>query len=365
VIQNKHHFVLGSFVLSGIALIGTSVTILGANALWEDYLIMETYIKESVSGLETGSPVKFRGITVGKVEEITTVSKVYDTMKSYAYVRVKVFTSALPIPPGAQPDHRIEDRVSQGLRVSLASSGITGGSYIEADYLDSSKTPNLAIDWTPTAIYVPSVPSTLLRFRVSLDALLDNLAKTDIQGVVAAARDTLRGFEKSMTDLDLAGLSKRTQTLLEEAATTVASAGQDFDKLTVEVNETLRGVRGTFGTTFKTADATLAAVNELLEKGKLEESLARLASLLEQADATVKEVRALAGRTDQTVAGIGQIVRGRSRDLTGAISNLRQILQNLNSLTGTLERYPSLLFVGNAPKGAPNTPANGTKENGK
>ena len=153
-IQNKHNFVLGSFVLSGIALIGTSVTILGANALWEDYLIMETYIEESVSGLERGSEVKFRGITIGKVEEITTASKVYDTVKSYAYVRVKVFTSALPVPPGAQHDHTIEDRVNQGLRVSLASANITGGSYLETDYMDAATTPSLEIDWTPTSVYV-------------------------------------------------------------------------------------------------------------------------------------------------------------------------------------------------------------------
>jgi paraquat-inducible protein B len=350
VIQNKHNFVLGSFVLSGIALIGTSVTILGANALWEDYLIMETYIEESVSGLERGSEVKFRGITIGKVEEITTVSKVYDTVKSYAYVRVKVFTSALPVPPGAQHDHTIEDRVNQGLRVSLASANITGGSYLETDYMDAATTPSLEIDWTPTSVYVPSVPSTLMRFQASLDTLLGNLAKTDIKGVVAAARDTFREIEKSMKGIDLGSLNQRAMAFLGKAGTTIDGAGKDLDQLTAEVSETLKSIRGSVETTFKSADSTLGKVNTILANGKLEESLERLAGVLAQADSSIKEIRILTGHTDQAVVGIGRIVRGRSRDLAIAISNLREILDNLNTLTGTLNQYPSLLFVGNPPK---------------
>ncbi len=35
-----------------------------------------------------------------------------------------------------------------------------------------------------------------------------------------------------------------------------------------------------------------------------------------------------------------------------AIGGLRQLIQNLNVLTGNLEEYPSLLFLGNAPKPA-------------
>ena len=41
---------------------------------------METYIEESVQGLDIGSPMKFRGVLVGKVEEITLTSAVYDNM---------------------------------------------------------------------------------------------------------------------------------------------------------------------------------------------------------------------------------------------------------------------------------------------
>ena len=127
--QNRHHFFLGMFVLIGGLILACSVTVLGANKLFEDYLMIETYIEESVSGLEKGSAVKFRGISIGKVQAITIVSRIYRTQKSYAYVLVKVFIKDLPTPAGGSLYQRIEDRVIQGLRVSLSSSAITGSSY--------------------------------------------------------------------------------------------------------------------------------------------------------------------------------------------------------------------------------------------
>ncbi len=349
--KNRHHFFLGIFVLVGFLLLASSVTILGANKLFEDYLMIETYIEESVSGLEKGSAVKFRGISIGKVQTITIVSRIYRTQKSYAYVLVKVFIKDLPTPAGGALDQRIEDRVIQGLRVSLSSSAITGSSYLECAYVpDPTETPKLDIDWTPTEVYVPSVPSTLLRFQHSLDALLDNLAKTDIQGVVAAARDTLRVFEKSMTDLNLSGISKSAQVLLDRAGSAVETAGKDIDGMSTEINTTLAQIRTQFGNTLKNADRTLVSINEVIDSGELKKSFSRLATVLDNADLAVKDLRALASRTDRTVAGVEQIVRGRGREVEIAISSLRVVLQNLSSLTSTLQEFPSLLFVGNAPK---------------
>ena len=355
--SSNHHFFLGIFVLAGFGLIATAVTLLGAKTLWEDYEIMETYIEESVSGLEVGSPVKFRGITVGKVTLITTVARVYETKESYALVRVRVQTKALSIPLGETASDTLTDRVRNGLRVTLASSGITGGSYLETEYRSAKhKDTELKFDWEPAEIYVPSFPSTLLRLGNSLDTVLDNLAKTDIQGVVAAARDTLREFETSMADVDFKGLSTNAQDLMSNAATTVKTAGTDFDALSKEITKTMAAMRKTFDTTFATADQTLAKVNDAIDRGKLVESMAKLSTLLTDAERAVEDIRLLTKRADHTVASIGQIVRGRSREVQIAICNLREILENINSLTGTLTEYPSLLFVGNAPKGASSRP---------
>ena len=48
---------------------------------FKEAALVETYIEESVQGLDIGSPMKFRGVLVGKVEEITLTSAVYDTKR--------------------------------------------------------------------------------------------------------------------------------------------------------------------------------------------------------------------------------------------------------------------------------------------
>lgn len=350
--QNRHNLFLGSFVLAAVALLGGSVTVLGARTLWEDFVMIETYIDESVNGLEKGSAVKFRGITIGRVDRITTVAQVYRTQLPYAYVLIKVYVKNVPKPTGGlSMDDTIEDRVTHGLRMSLAKLGVTGGSYLETDYItDATTAPKLNIDWTPTEVYVPSVPSTLLRIERSFDAVLGKLAETDIEGVVAAARDTLKQFETSMRDLDLAGLSRSTQSLLAKTATAVEGAGEDVDTLSKELTTTIAHIRTRFDSTMKLADQTFSSIDSAVQTAEWKKTFSRFGTVLENADAAVKDLRALATRTNRTVAGVEQIVRGRGRSVEIAIANLREVLQNLNSLTGTLQKYPSLLFVGNPPK---------------
>lgn len=352
--QNKHHFFLGVFVLTAFALVAAVVTLLGAKSLWQDYLYMETYINESVSGLERGSPVKFRGIPIGKVDELTTVAQVYDTAYSYAYIKVKIYANSIPAPTiGESVGQSLDERVNRGLRVALASAGVTGGSYLEIEYVAKPKgSPELVRDWDPRELYIPSVPSTLFRFTDSLDTVLANLAQTDLPGLVAAGRDTLRSVDTSLSDLDFKGLSAKAQGFLDRAGKAAELAAQDIDKLSTELQATLRELRDKFGATLGTADATLAKVNGLLDDSELVTSLGRLANLLDSADQAVQEIRGLTGRANRTVLGIDQIVRGRSRDVATAIGDLREILQNINALTGMLGEYPSLLFVGKAPKDA-------------
>ncbi|HWO09338.1 MAG TPA: MlaD family protein, partial [Polyangiaceae bacterium] len=62
-----NHYKLGLFVLLGMAVALAFVITLGArnwNAATVRYV---SYFDESVQGLEVGSPVKFRGVTVGRV----------------------------------------------------------------------------------------------------------------------------------------------------------------------------------------------------------------------------------------------------------------------------------------------------------
>ena len=68
-----NYFKIGLFTLAALALLVGAIIAWGAGAFAADRAIVETYMDESVQGLDMGSPVKFRGVNVGSTpyEEVT------------------------------------------------------------------------------------------------------------------------------------------------------------------------------------------------------------------------------------------------------------------------------------------------------
>ena len=66
----QNHWKLGLFVVVGLALAVATVTLLGAFSTYREVGLYVSYFDESVQGLEVGSPIKFRGVTIGTVGRI-------------------------------------------------------------------------------------------------------------------------------------------------------------------------------------------------------------------------------------------------------------------------------------------------------
>ena len=65
-----NYFKLGLFILIGFFFLASTVIILGAGKLFTRTITLETYINESINGLEVGSTVKYRGVKIGAVKRI-------------------------------------------------------------------------------------------------------------------------------------------------------------------------------------------------------------------------------------------------------------------------------------------------------
>jgi paraquat-inducible protein B len=61
---------IGAFVVGGIVLIIAAVILLGAGSFGGAKPAAIAYFEDSVSGLDIGAPVKFRGVTIGKVSQV-------------------------------------------------------------------------------------------------------------------------------------------------------------------------------------------------------------------------------------------------------------------------------------------------------
>ncbi len=306
----NYHLLLGTFVITGSALILGAVAVLGDQSFRREEVMMETYINESVTGLEVGSPLKFRGVRLGKVEEISLVNRDYETDMDYVLVRVAIYPELLDLPEGQDMAIATRQRVAEGMRVKIAQANITGSAYLEAEYVPlERRSQALDIDWQPKHPYVPSTPSTLLRFTHSLDKVLANLADTDLQALVASATLAFNRVDKVLEDVQVGQLSQDLHATLNEA---------------------------------KEAFTTMRAL--------LDDPNTR--GLLQHLDLTMTDLQGLLQRTDKTMQNLQGMVQGRSQDVGTILANLRGLTQNLQTLSSTLERYPSLLLLGKEPQAA-------------
>ena len=62
-----NHYKLGLFVIASFIAALSAAILLGAASMQKKTVKYHSYFNESVQGLDLGSPVKFRGVTIGNV----------------------------------------------------------------------------------------------------------------------------------------------------------------------------------------------------------------------------------------------------------------------------------------------------------
>ncbi len=218
--EKAAYFKIGLFIIAGTIIAAVGVIALGAGAIFQTKTWIETYIDESVQGLDVGSPVKFRGVPVGKVEQISLTSVEYPTRRRYVMVRIGLTGKMFQYPLADYGSLSFTTEVEKGLRVRLASQGLTGAAYIEADYLEPTRNPPLAIDWQPRYPYVPSTLSRITQLSDAVEKILRSIQDVDLGKLVD-------GIEKSLGTI------------------TKVAEGANLDKMGASANAFLTEVRET------------------------------------------------------------------------------------------------------------------------
>ncbi len=185
-------FKIGLFVIGGVLSLVVLLLILGSGRLFQSKITMETYLNESVQGLELGSKVRYRGVVVGEVRRIGFTYNTYEQDQPMAarlrYVMIEATILPRLIGGRAGGDiTRLETakvEIDRGLRVRLAPQGITGTSYLEIDYVDPKSNPVLPITWTPNNLYIPSAQSTVTAFIGAASDIMARLQKLDLEGTL-------------------------------------------------------------------------------------------------------------------------------------------------------------------------------------
>lgn len=363
-----NHFKIGLFVISTVALLILCIAALGAKALFQKTVLMETYIDESVQGLDIGSPIKYRGVQIGNVKEITFVSKRYQTQYAYVMVRATMDPDTFGRKLSGEFGDTLKSEIGRGLRVRLASQGLTGTAYLEADYVDARRNPALPIDWAPDTHYIPSAPSTITRVTQSVDQVFRRLENTNIEKVVENLDRFLIVLTQTVEAADVEGVRRETVALLEETRGIVHRARElvenpeldtvpgDVAALTAQLRRTVeQSARETTPllANMRESSAHIAGItsqlNEFLGGEDFEKGLADLVEI-------TAKVRTASENLPQTLLSLNRATRrldtlisNQQQNLQAILDSTRQITRNLAELTDYGKKYPAHVLFGEPP----------------
>jgi phospholipid/cholesterol/gamma-HCH transport system substrate-binding protein len=339
------YFKIGLFVIAASVIAVIGVILLGVGSVFQNNALVETYVDESVQGLDVGSAVKFRGVPIGKVEKITLTSAEYSTRKRYVMVRIGIAPTMFQFAVAEPNQAGFKLEVERGLRLRLAAQGLTGVVYIEADYADPQRNPALEIDWQPHYPYVPSTRSRITQLSESLEKILRSLENVDIGRLVDGMEKSLGIITKVVESVKFEKLSGEAMAFLSEVR---------------ETNRQLKELVG--GQEFKSAasDAAAAAKSARAIISSAEKPMQQLLADLPQASESltrfIKRLDAISGDLPESSAQLRQSLRRLNRTLASqqqeiqsTVENIRMISENVKELSEDSKRFPSQAIFGAPP----------------
>ena len=308
---------IGVFVSLAVGMAVAAAMVLGAGAFNKNERLMETYIEDSVQGLDVGSPVKFRGIPIGKIKEITFVWPTYvapDTpegKRAMHYARV-VFTveNKCVDQVGCVP---FENLVDDGLRIFVKSQGITGLMYLNMDFPNNTfaKT-TLPVPWEPVNPYIPSAPGLGKAVTDVIENLSDQLSALDLRESLASLSEILAALRDDVRTAKLGESGKR-------------------------LNDLLTRIDG------MTADFDLWRKSAELD-GRAASAFAAMASLEKSARELEKALPGLLKSACGLTENLNAATQESRTQVAESLDNLRRAAETLNEVLEKLKERPSLLL---------------------
>ena len=176
--QKPSYFRIGLFVVVALAILTGGLIAFGAGQMFRPRIYIETYVNGTVQGVDVGSPVKFRGVPIGRVSAINFTFNEYGAASqvdrfNYVFILMEVDRQMFPGMFDENLTPVIEKNVAQGLRARIEPQGVTGINYIEINYVnDPNQFPPLAVDWKPHYYYIPSAPGQLTNMLDSINNIM-------------------------------------------------------------------------------------------------------------------------------------------------------------------------------------------------
>jgi phospholipid/cholesterol/gamma-HCH transport system substrate-binding protein/paraquat-inducible protein B len=306
--MKPNYFKIGLFVIIAFILIIIAVVVFGSGLFAEEKVYFESYFDGSVSGLNIGAHLENRGVRIGRVEKITFARYEYNIPRGsedyFKYANYVIVLSSIDLEnlqemTVEQRQQNLEQMISLGFRVRLASNLLTGQAFLEADYLDPNRYPVLEMPWEPKHFYLPTAPGEFTSMKESVDNILSQLEQIDTKEIGRLIEQILISVNRAINDANVSVVADEVRKLFAEARLT---------------NQNLQ---------------------KLLESPQKDSQKANIAVMVAQ--------------LNKTLLRIDKLITAQTPKAEQALDELQKILANLSDLTESLKRHPSELIFSQPP----------------
>jgi phospholipid/cholesterol/gamma-HCH transport system substrate-binding protein len=299
-ISLKTKFAVGLFVIIGLFISFVSILWLGMSHYFEKGQFYVAFFDESVQGLEKDSPVKYRGVSIGRVKSISVAPDA-----TLIQVTLKIETDFKPA----------EELIAQ-----LKSVGITGIMFVELDRKKKSDQeislqPELPSDYPVIA----TKPSDIKQFVGGVTDILRQVKALDIPAIAAGLKSTLDEIKLTFANLKMKELSASIKTSLD----TLDRAFVSIDKAATS-----------FNTLSANADKMIA-VNEK-----------EVAEAIVSINQSMKNASLLVGQGAELIKNTDSNINKLMIHLVATLQNIEKASENLSRSLEVIADQPSQLLFG-------------------
>jgi phospholipid/cholesterol/gamma-HCH transport system substrate-binding protein len=195
--SEKLKLTVGLFIVISVILFVIIMLWLSASNFYKKGQYFLTYFDESIQGLEVASPVKYRGIIVGRVAKI-------DIAQNSRYIEVLMEIDSNFL-------------VQKNIIAQLKSVGITGFIYIELNLYDKEKKSKLLIpDFTTNFDVIPSIPSDLGQIMEILSEIAFEFRSMRLSEIATKMKEILEHINDKLKDVNAEEIQYNIKNSLEQ-----------------------------------------------------------------------------------------------------------------------------------------------------
>lgn len=311
---------LGVFLVIGFALGVAGVLIFSSGQFFHQQQKSILYFDGSLKGLNPGAPVKFRGVTIGKVDQILIRhNQPSDDFAMPVIIAVdkKLLQSKSDETLQVGNQAHLNENIRRGLRGRLdAESVVTGILHVNLDIIPDAPPP-VFHQLKPQYVEIPTIPSQVQR-------LLDHLEQLDLPGISVKLSAVLSRLDTSLGSLDLPRINAGVTNLLGAANQVLASPD-----LTNSITAARR--------TLESAQTLLARIDH-----RVDPLVDDLTNTLFEAQSALANLR----RSAQSLSDLLGPDNSFGFDLTQALEQLSNTGRAVADFVEFLQRNPDSLLAG-------------------